>query len=247
MSFGGRLRGFLGLGRGRQKGSRTNSYYDNKAMSKRDLKKGLHRKNVGGMWDEIGRLQSGFLVEQGLAPGMKFLDIGCGSLRGGVHFINYLDAGNYYGMDVNAPLVEAGYSIELKKAGLAHKLPRTNLVIENRFKAARLGVEFDYALALSVFTHLPLNHIRLCLAELAKCMKPGGRFFATFFECPDGAPIEENIEHQPGGVVTKAEEDPYHYRRADLLWCVEGLPWRMQYIGDWNHPRAQKMVCFTRV
>ena len=190
MSFGRRLRSKLlgnlfGLESRKYKDSKINSYYDNKGLSKRDIRKGLHRKNVGGMWEEIGKLQLSFLVEQGLAPDMKFLDLGCGSLRGGIHFINYLEPGNYYGMDVNAPLVEAGYNIELKKAGLTHKLPKTNLIIENQFKTSRFGILFDYALAVSVFTHLPLNHIRLCFIELSKSMKSGGKFYATFFECPD--------------------------------------------------------------
>jgi hypothetical protein len=52
---------------------------------------------VGGMWEEIGKLQLDFLVNQGLRPTHKFLDIGCGTLRGGRHFIRYLDAGNYAG------------------------------------------------------------------------------------------------------------------------------------------------------
>lgn len=252
MSFGRRLRSKLlgnlfGLESRKYKDSKINSYYDNKGLSKRDIKKGLHRKNVGGMWEEIGKLQFSFLIEQGLAPDMKFLDLGCGSLRGGIHFINYLEPGNYYGMDVNAPLVEAGYNIELKKAGLTHKLPKTNLILENQFKTSRFGILFDYALAVSVFTHLPLNHIRLCFIELSKSMKSGGKFYATFFECPDRVPIEQKIEHQPGGVVTNIEQDPYHYKRSDFLWCIEGLSWKMQYIGDWNHPRAQKMVCFTKI
>lgn len=42
-----------------------------------------HRIAVGGMWDEIGKLQFEFMVKQGLKPHHKFLDIGCGSLRGG--------------------------------------------------------------------------------------------------------------------------------------------------------------------
>jgi hypothetical protein len=41
-----------------------------------------HRRCVGGKWDEIGKLQIDFLKEQGLEKNMKFLDIGCGSLRG---------------------------------------------------------------------------------------------------------------------------------------------------------------------
>jgi len=50
---------------------------------------------VGGMWEQIGQLQFDFLVNHGLEPNHKLLDIGCGTLRGGRHFITYLVPGNY--------------------------------------------------------------------------------------------------------------------------------------------------------
>ena len=67
-----------------------------------------HRAYVGGLWEEIGRLQFEFLLRQGLAPSDCFLDIACGSLRWGVHFINYLDPGNYLGIEKQRRLVELG-------------------------------------------------------------------------------------------------------------------------------------------
>ena len=54
---------------------------------------GKHRNSVGGMWDEIGGLQRDFVLGEGLTPDMRLLDIGCGCLRAGVHFVRYLNAG----------------------------------------------------------------------------------------------------------------------------------------------------------
>ncbi len=52
-----------------------------------DFRVGLDpERAVGGMWEEIGRLQFVFLVEKGLQPHHEMLDIGCGTLRGGRHF-----------------------------------------------------------------------------------------------------------------------------------------------------------------
>lgn len=208
----------------------------------RDLR---HRHDVGGLWSKVGKLQLDFLVGRGLRPGSKLIDIGCGCLRGGLHFIRYLDEGNYYGIDINGRLLDAGYKKELG-AGLKRKLPRKNLLAEGRFNTSRFGVEFDFALAHSVFPHLPLNHIRLCLTEAARCLRPGGEFYATFFECPAGRPIELDITHRPGRITTYPDIDPFHYRARDFLWCVEGLPLKMSYIGEWGHPRAQKMLCFKK-
>jgi hypothetical protein len=52
-----------------------------------------HRGFIGGLWDELGRLQVDFPVSEGLEPAHVLLDIGCGSLRGGVHLIPYLEPG----------------------------------------------------------------------------------------------------------------------------------------------------------
>lgn len=224
---------------------KINDYNDLK-LSENEINCDVHRDAVGGMWDELGKLQFDFMIGQGLIPGMRLVDVGCGCLRGGIYFIRYLDAGNYYGIDVNQTLLDAGYNTELARYGLQNKLPRPNLLQDAHFRFSLFGTTFDYAIAQSVFTHLPLNHIRLCLLELAKCMKEGGRFFATFFECPEGHPIEQEITHQPGGVVTHTDQDPYHYKVRDFLWCIDGLPWEMNHIGDWHHPRAQRMLCFTK-
>src|SRR5277367_14092 len=62
---------------------------------------GDHRQFVGGMWDEIGALQFEFLKKEGLLPRHCLIDIGCGCMRGGVHFAQYLDKGKYHGIDIN--------------------------------------------------------------------------------------------------------------------------------------------------
>jgi SAM-dependent methyltransferase len=82
-----------------------------------------HRNIVGGMWEEIGRLQFDFLVEKGLKTDCYFLDVGCGSLRGGVHFIRYLEPGHYFGIDKSKELLDAGRNVELKRYNLLEQNP----------------------------------------------------------------------------------------------------------------------------
>jgi hypothetical protein len=217
-----------------------------KELSDKEIEEGGHKVFVGGMWDEIGQLQFDCLVREGLKPDMKFADIGCGCLRGGGHFVRFLDPGNYRGLDVNESLLKAGWEKELAEAELKDRLPRENLLKDDHFQLSRFNVEFDFALAMSVFTHLPLNHIRVCLIELSKCMKVGGKFFTTIFECPEDQPWVNELVHEPGGVTTFAKKDPYHYRVKGLNWCLEGLSWEMRYAGDWGHPRGQKMLCFEK-
>lgn len=224
----------------------NHSDYDNTEAIARGVAKGGHRVMVGDLWDELGRLQFDFLRDNGLNRDSTLIDVGCGSLRGGVHFVAYLDAGHYYGVDSNEPLLEAGYEKELRPLGLAPKLPRAQLVCNGEFNFEAFPLEFDFALAQSLFTHLPFNHLRLCLARLAGKMKIGGRFFATFFLTPDDHPIGEPLKHAIGGVTTHAARDPYHYYARDIAYAAEGLPWRMILRGDWSHPRDQHMVEFVR-
>ena len=74
-----------------------------------------HREEVGGLWDKIGKLQFNFLKKMGLKPEYYFLDVACGSLRGGIHFIDYLESGHYFGIDKDKELLEAGKNFELRK------------------------------------------------------------------------------------------------------------------------------------
>ncbi|MGH7055210.1 MAG: hypothetical protein ACREFK_05155 [Stellaceae bacterium] len=79
---------------------------------------------IGGFWEEIGKFQFAVMTAHGLMPRHSLLDIGCGCLRGGVHFIRYLEPGNYVGVDVNQSLLDAGYDVELASAGLQARMPR---------------------------------------------------------------------------------------------------------------------------
>lgn len=60
------------------------------------------------MWDEIGELQFAFLQRHDLAHRHCLLNIGCGCMRGGIHFAHYLEVGHYFDVDANQLLLEAG-------------------------------------------------------------------------------------------------------------------------------------------
>lgn len=210
------------------------------------IKRGLHRKVIGGMWDELGQLQLDFLKLQGLKPSHTLLDVGCGSLRGGVKLIPYLDPGEYWGIDKDPTLLQVGWDIELTKGGLTARQPRAQLVCLDDFQFGSLGIQFDYAIAQSVFTHMPLNRVRRCLARLAPAMGEGGRFYATYFEIDESLDREAGQVHAIGGMTSHSDRAFYHYSKRDMAFVVEDLPWALDHIGDWGHPRDQKMLLFTR-
>jgi hypothetical protein len=188
-----------------------------------------HREYVGGHWAEIGALQFDFLVEQGLRPGHVLLDIACGALRGGVHFIPYLEPGNYLGVDKERQLIELGLARELPPAIRAEKRPE--LLVSDRFEFERLSRRPDFALAQSLFTHLPAGHIEACLARLRAVAPDHLRFFATFLEVP--RPVRN--PDRPHDVKA------WYYTRREMARFGRRTGWDGAYIGDWRHPRGQVM------
>ena len=221
-------------------------YYDAKHVGDA-VAGGHHREMVGGMWQELGQFQLDLLTAHGLQSHHKMLDIGCGCLRGGVHFAGYLDQAHYFGTDLNDALIQIGYERELPEAGLQDRIPRANLIAQANFDFAVFGILFDRALAFSLFTHLPLNSIRVCLERLAPVMVPGGILHATFFELTNARPSFADVRHEPAGIVTHGDADPYHYRVADLEHAVARLPWEMRYIGGIGHPRGQRLINLVRL
>lgn len=223
-------------------------YYNPEAL-RRVVETNQHREAIGGLWEELGGLQLDFLKSQGMQPRHRLLDIGCGALRLGVKAVDYLDSGNYFGLDLSRELIDAGYEKELGAAQRA-RLPQSNLTANDQFDFSFLPESIDYAIAQSVFTHLPLNHIRRCLSRLAPHLAPSGRFFATAWIIPQEHPVDQPCS-QPGAIngmpiVTTDLTDPYHYHLADFAHIVANLPYRMELIGNWDHPRGQPMLAFQK-
>ena len=215
--------------------------YFNEAELRGLVDNGEHRNAIGGLWDEIGTLQSAFLIANGLERRHRFLDLGCGSLRAGVKLVPYLDPGCYYGIDISPSLLDAGYKQEIKPLRLSERLPRANLNATPDFDVSPFNMEFDFGIAQSLFTHLPLGEFQRCLTNVGPYFRQGGQLFATFFEAPDDTP---SFRH-PAGKTTYPDRDPFHFS-AERLAVSTPLMWQMQWIGDWGHPRDQKLARFVR-
>ena len=219
--------------------------YSGRVLTEDEIANGRHRRWVGSHFDDgHGKAQVDFLISQGLLPSHRLLEVGCGSFRAGRYFVDYLDAGNYYGIDANHSVMQAGYDLEFTDE-LRSKLPVENLRANDRFNAD-FGVEFEMAIAQSVFTHVSLNHIRLCMYRLAKAMAPGGKFFVTFNEQRQS----QAVDYYKESGKAKArfyERDVYWYYRSDIKWAASFYPWKFRYIGDWGHIGGQRMVELTRL
>ena len=77
------------------------------------------------------------------------VDVGCGSLRGGVHFIKHLEPGNYLGVEKEPELLELAAAHELGQDVLASQRPE--LVASSSFEFERFSKKPNFALAQSLF------------------------------------------------------------------------------------------------
>lgn len=224
-----------------------NHYYFNPPKEYEDIID--YKSWVGGNWDQFGKLYLNFLISQGLNSQHKVLDVGCGCLRGGVKLIQFLNKNNYYGQDINEYLVRMGLEKEVPKYQISDKICKENFCISNDFTLFfQNEVKFDIGISQSVFTHLPLNHLYLCLLNIKDYFKIGAKFFVTFWIISDEKEI--NNEYIWDGIKTTHINDPYHYKKSQIESVAKDSLisefWDYFYIGEWGHPRHQKMFCFIK-
>jgi len=121
------------------------------------------------------QFQFEFLKQQGLQPHHYLHDIGCGTLRGGIPLIDYLEEGHYYGTEVRANVLEEGRK-ELDEAKLTHKTPV--LVATKDFDVGD-ETKFDFLWAFSVLIHLTDELLDACFEKASEQLKNDGVFYAN--------------------------------------------------------------------
>ncbi|MBW3564838.1 MAG: class I SAM-dependent methyltransferase [Acidobacteria bacterium] len=131
-------------------------------------------------YDIFSHMQFSLMTLLGLRQEHTLLDIGCGSLRAGKLFLVYLLPERYFGIEPERWLVEEGIDREIGSELAALKKPR--FLYEADFPCSGFGVQFDFVLAQSIFSHASLSQIKRCLNEVRKSLKPHGLFAASFVE-----------------------------------------------------------------
>lgn len=220
--------------------ARVNNY--NSILTDEQIKNKHHRDKIGGLWEKVGNLQIEFLKSKGIKPEHKLLDIGCGCLRGGLKFIDYLSSGNYYGSDINESLIRAG-KIEIQEARLSQKNP--NLIVDDNFDFSAFNTSFDYMIAFSLFTHLHMNLILKCLKNVYSKLNEQGKFYATFFIAENDIQ-DQPISEPPEKIKTSFIMDPFHYSFNEIQLMAAHTNLKARRVIDFNHPRGQSMVCLSK-
>ena len=128
------------------------------------------------LWQQKRDFQIAFLREHGLQPTHVLVDLGCGTLRGGIPIIAYLDESSYVGIDVRGEAIEEARN-ELQEHGLAHRRPE--LIATPSLASVDLGRTADYVWAFSVLMHLADERLDECLDFARRHLARSGVFYAN--------------------------------------------------------------------
>ncbi|OVA15068.1 hypothetical protein BVC80_949g85 [Macleaya cordata] len=139
-----------------------------------------HHSNYGEPWAG-GRDVFEFLAESArLNPGSRVLEIGCGTLRVGLHFIRYLNSQNFHCLERDELSLIAAFRYELPSQGLLHKRPLIVKGEDMDFSKFGSEVVYDLIYASAVFLHMPDNLVWTGLERLSSKLKPfDGRIFVS--------------------------------------------------------------------
>lgn len=117
-----------------------------------------------------------FLLSHGLQPHHRVLDLGCGTLRGGIPIIEHLHEGHYTGVEVRGDVLDEAHR-ELSEAGLDAKRPQ--LIQAGSLADVAFARSFDIVWAFAVLIHMTDHILDDALRLVSDNLAPGGRFFAT--------------------------------------------------------------------
>lgn len=181
--------------------------YRRLAFTAEEIARGDYKPFFGGRaaeWTERGVFQLDFMKELGLTPSSSLLDVGCGPLRAGVHFIRFLDAGKYAGFDTNRSLIDAAKHV-VADEGLTAKAPL--LLHIKDFDVRKLsGRTFDFVLAFSVIEHCTAKERRLFLDRIGAATSPGGLVVATHVGWLQASDLDgTGLELQPATIDTERQ------------------------------------------
>ncbi|MGW7518168.1 class I SAM-dependent methyltransferase [Streptomyces sp. NPDC054796] len=182
-------------------------------------------------WLALGQMQFDYLQRHGLQKQHRMLDIGCGNLRAGWRFIDFLEPGHYYGIDISPDILVAAKKT-LVGYGLQEKVPYLTPTQDLTLDFLPTG-HFDVVHAHSVFSHSPIEVIDECLAHVGRVLAPDG-FFDFTFDRTEGA------EHQ-------VLREDFYYRTETLTGLARRHGLEARFMDDWEQlPHGQSKIRVAR-
>ena len=128
-----------------------------------------------------GIAQLAILIHNKCKPWHKLLEIGCGSLIAGYPIMQYLNKGNYFGIEPSKWLIDDSLQIAAVKKVVTQKDAR--FIYNDRFDATPFNIKFDYVISHAVLSHCAHWQLPLFLENVNKCVKRGSRIIVSLRFC----------------------------------------------------------------
>jgi hypothetical protein len=163
-------------------------------------------------FEQGGRAQMVRLLEHGLLPESKVLEIGCGCLRVAYWLIRFLDPGCYCGIEPARHRVELGQRFLFSSDVFESKQPRFDA--NAGFDVSVFSTHFDFFLAGSIWTHCSKSHIETTLEGFLRHSTPAAVFLTSYL--PPGTAEDDYMGES--WVGTSHESDEPGVIRHSLDW-----------------------------
>lgn len=171
-----------------------------------------------------GLAQLEILKSLGCKPHHRVLEIGCGALVAGFPIMQYLDAGNYSGVDPNVWLIEQSKALPEVAAVVAEKHPRFHA--SANFRASEYTTrpdgnheraKFDFIISHSILSHASNTQLTDFLNAAREQLAPGGTLAASIR-------LAEGNEHgSPGSAQHGADFAEWQYPGVSWFKSVDVL------------------------
>ncbi|GAB4521623.1 MAG: hypothetical protein Kow00133_08720 [Amphiplicatus sp.] len=182
-------------------------------------------------YDILGATQFSLLTSLGLQEEHTLMDVGCGSLRAGRFFIQYLLPDRYFGIEPNEYLWRSAIDKEIGRDILSIKRPKFSSRQDFRFDDSTS--KYDFILAQSIFSHAGSDMFQVGLKTLASQLKHNGQFLFTI--------IDEDAESYSTSIAAESVHGWIYpgctrYARQTVLRFCQAAGLKVEIIG-WRHPR----------
>ena len=127
---------------------------------------------------ERGRGTFDFIKTFGLQPTQRCVDYGCGSLRIGMHLMQALDTGNYWGVDITPRFYEAGLTL-IDADLISAKRPRLDVISDGVLRQIREW-QPDLVVSVSVLMHVPPAEVAEFLRRIIDLLSGDARALILF-------------------------------------------------------------------
>lgn len=166
-------------------------------------------------FEKGGRKQMISLLNEGLVPESKVLDIGCGCLRNAYWLIRFLDPGCYHGIEPVRQRVEYGLRYLFTTEEVKLKDPRFDF--NPHFETSGFGTQFNFFLAGSIWSHASKRQIEVMLDSFIADSTSSAVFLTSYIPA-----MSSDDDYQGDSWVgTSHESDTPGVVRHSLNWITE--------------------------